>query len=160
MKLIPLTNGGHAIVDDEDYERIAAVTWYRFRKYALHSYRVGKKVQHYRMHHVVFGRRCQLDHANGNGLDNRKENLRPATRVENARNKWKLTNKSGYKGVTRNPNTGRWQAQIKADGRRINLGTYISPQLAALAYDAAARQYFGEFAATNEMIGTLKPDML
>jgi hypothetical protein len=88
-----------------------------------------------------------VDHVNGNGLDNRRENLRLATHSQNMANKpgWGA---SGFKGVYAEPR-GRWRSRIMVEGRRVGLGMYPTAEEAAKAYDAAAREYFGEFAWTN-----------
>lgn len=98
----------------------------------------------------------EIDHINGNTLDNRIENLRLATRVENQRNTRKpQDNKSGYKGVHLCKSTGRYRSVIylrdKDTGRkkRLELGRFDDPELASLAYDTAAERFFGSFARTN-----------
>jgi hypothetical protein len=95
----------------------------------------------------------ETDHINHNGLDNRKTNLRICTTSQNAQNRPKDTrNISGYKGVGRCMSRGcnyEWRAEIKINGKKIHLGLFHSPEKAALAYDKAARNLFGEFALTN-----------
>lgn len=88
----------------------------------------------------------EIDHINGDRLDNRIENLRPATRKQNSRNRVRpQNNKSGVKGVYRSsPNT--WRAQIKVDGKQIVLGWFRDLGAARAAYLAAAKEHFGEFA--------------
>jgi hypothetical protein len=89
-----------------------------------------------------------VDHANGNGLDNRRQNLRPADKPKNGMNTGApRNNTSGYKGVTRRG--ARWQANIGLDGRLLCLGTFATPQEAARAYDTVATEHFGEFAHPN-----------
>lgn len=86
-----------------------------------------------------------LDHINGNPLDNRIANLRPATNAQNTANgKRRITNKSGYKGVVARGQ--RWAAHIMKNGQQIWLGAYDSPEQAYAAYTAAAKHHFGEFA--------------
>ena len=89
-----------------------------------------------------------IDHRNGNGLDNRKTNLRLATNAENQRNKGaRADNRSGYKGVS--PARGVWRAQIKVDQRSFTLGYFECPVAAAKAYDVAAAEKHGQFAWLN-----------
>jgi len=103
------------------------------------------------MHRLIFevDRGSIIDHINRDKLDNRVANLRIATFQENMSNKEVSTvNTSGYKGICRTTD-GKWQAQICKDRRSIYLGRYESAELAAQAYDTAARTIHGEFAATN-----------
>jgi hypothetical protein len=88
-----------------------------------------------------------IDHINGDGLDNRWSNLRLATRAENIRNsRTKATNTSGFKGVSWHKRDRKWQAHIKINGRSKNLGLFEAPEDAHAAYVAAAQKYHGEFA--------------
>jgi len=90
------------------------------------------------------------DHANGNGLDNRRENLRPADATTNAWNRpRKSDNTSGYKGVSWDRKNGNWRAYITANGSRRHLGRFATAELAAAAYDVAAREIHGQFARLN-----------
>ena len=88
-----------------------------------------------------------LDHANGDPLDNRIANLRPATPRENRGNaKVNANNVSGLKGVQFHPHTGRWRARIRKHGRLVALGLFDTPEKAHAAYVAAAADVFGAFA--------------
>lgn len=87
-----------------------------------------------------------VDHANANALDNRRVNLRVATRTQNNANN-RRRNPSGFRGVT--PRGERWIARVMTGGRPMHLGVYDSLHEAARAYDAAARELFGEFARLN-----------
>ena len=92
----------------------------------------------------------EVDHKDGNGLDNRRQNLRIATHAQNMQNrKINTNNTSGYKGVWWNNRAAKWQAQITVNARRIHLGLFIDQIEAALAYDTAARFHFEEFARCN-----------
>jgi len=91
-----------------------------------------------------------VDHKNGNGLDNRKENLRLCNKSQNHMNSGKQTNnKSGYKGVSQHKNSDKWQAQISVDRRVISIGYFNTPEEAARAYDKAAKEKHGHFAVFN-----------
>jgi len=88
-----------------------------------------------------------LDHKNGNGLDNRLDNLRPATMAQNNMNKARSSaNTSGFKGVIWNKQRGKWMARIKLNGRMKYLGLFDNPALAHIVYQQAAQEHFGEFA--------------
>lgn len=92
----------------------------------------------------------EVDHINRNRLDNRWDNLRDASRSQNIANVGLLSsNTSGFKGVSYNKLTGKWEAYIRAERRRFHLGLHLTPEEAAAAYDAAAIRFFGEFAMTN-----------
>ncbi|MHC4659626.1 MAG: AP2 domain-containing protein, partial [Planctomycetota bacterium] len=92
-----------------------------------------------------------VDHINHNGLDNRKVNLRVATRAQNSRNIRKSQNKfsSNYKGVHFRRREGLWMARITVDGRTLYLGDFKEEVDAARAHDRAAMKYHREFAALN-----------
>lgn len=90
-----------------------------------------------------------VDHKDRDGLNNRWVNLRIATLSQNAANaKRYSTNSSGFKGVTYHRGVGRWQAQIKKDGKNFYLGLHDTPETAHAAYVAKAQELFGEFART------------
>jgi hypothetical protein len=105
----------------------------------------------YKVHRVIFYMHYgyfpkEVDHINGNRIDNRIENLRGCTRSENMRNKIG-TSKTGFKGVYNNHKG--FMATIKVNGKKIYLGTFKFAEEASGAYDKAAKQYFGEFAKIN-----------
>lgn len=99
--------------------------------------------------HTMLTGWARVDHRNGDGLDNRRANLRPATHAENMANRGApQNNTSGFKGVTAY-RTGRWRASITVAGRHQHLGYFDTPELAAAAYDSAALAAFGEYARLN-----------
>lgn len=90
---------------------------------------------------------CGVDHINGNGLDNRRVNLRLATSLQNQGNSRKRRNASSYyKGVSWYKPLKKWRAQIKVDKHVIHLGYFVSEEEAAIVYQEAAIAHFGEFA--------------
>ena len=92
----------------------------------------------------------KIDHIDGDGLNNRRANLRHCTNQENCRNQGLArNNRSGFKGVSWYPNSGKWVATIWDGKRKVFLGYYADPVEAARAYDAKARELFGEFARPN-----------
>ena len=148
MKLVELTKGYFAIVDDEDFDRVTRYEWqtnYHHDEkiyvtcgpYEDHPYR--------KLHHFILDTNEQVDHINRNGLDNRKSNLRLATTEQNCANRrgW-YNSESGFKGVTR-VGSGRWQARYR--GKQI--GTFDTTEEAARAYDVEAFAHMGEFAYLN-----------
>lgn len=146
---LELANGGFALVDDEDLPMLTQWRWVHTRDgQSIYVTRSGS--DRALMHRVLLQPSLDLlvDHINGNGLDNRRFNLRTCTRAENARNRHRLRSSSGYRGVAQ-LSSGKWQAQIKVNGRSIYLGSHVTAEDAAKAYDAAARSHFGEFANTN-----------
>ena len=166
MKEIQLTQGYVALVDDEDFERcMEGPKWYsqvHRRKngsvrtvYAQRRVRRedGTRTSQY-MHRFILGvtdPKVQVDHKDHNGLNNQKYNLRPATSAENAHNQCISTDSSsGCKGV--HWSDQKWVARIMIDGKRRQLGRFVSIANAKKAYDSAALKYFGEFALTNEMM--------
>lgn len=88
----------------------------------------------------------EVDHRNGDRVDNRRANLRAATHLQNCQNA-RPKGQSRFKGVSRYRE--RWHARIKVPGRRIDLGSFHDEESAARAYDVAAREHFGEFARLN-----------
>lgn len=159
FKAIVLTQGKFAIVDAEDYERLNKYKWHTMRDrctwYAVRSVRVGGKQGLMRvfMHREIVKvaeNRC-VDHINHKGLDNRKANLRAATRSENCCNRRKTWAKtwSRYKGVSWRVRDKRWSATITINGSVKFLGVFGEEISAAKAYDAAAQKYHGRFAVLN-----------
>jgi len=165
MKRIPLKNGRFAIVDDEDFERISQWKWQLWRHPRWpNNVRVTRGIYFkdtpsrrgiVRMEHQVLnvaGRELsvQIDHKNGDPLDNRKANLRFCTASENSCNRRKMPGcKFPYKGVYQPKECVSFFARIFKEGKRIDLGRHETIIDAARAYDEAAKKYHGEFARLN-----------
>jgi hypothetical protein len=156
MKTITLTRGYQTIVDDEDYTRFGGLKWgaqIRGGHVYARRFMYGKPGEWVYLHRVILNARSGelVDHINQNGLDNRRANLRIVTKSQNNANARKRSGRrtSKYKGVDLNRKAGLWRAQIAVDCRHRCIGHFTSEIEAALAYDAAARQAFGEHAAVN-----------
>lgn len=158
MKRIPLTQGLFAIVDDEDYERLSANKWFAQKIqntfYARRTEILANGNQriismHSKVINVPPG--LMTDHADGNGLNNSRSNLRICTTSQNQMNSKKQKRKcsSKYKGVYWSKIRNRWVAQIWMNGNRQHIGCFIKEEDAAIAYDKKALEIFGEFARTN-----------
>lgn len=150
MKLIPLTQGKFAEVDDEDYERVNKHKWclsaqgYAVRAVNYNSRRVIRFMHRFIMH-AKKGQ--QVDHIDMIGTRNLKSNMRLCSISQNRCNRKKTCrNKSGYKGVSKYYRDERFLAQIKFKGKAVYLGLYETPQEASLAYQKAAKELHGEFA--------------
>lgn len=150
MRELQLPSGLVALVDEDDFESVlAAGPWHAKRDGPRTTYVVKTpkpRVQIY-LHHFLTNW-PETDHINGDGLDNRRSNLRQVTHRQNMANqRLRRDSKSGYKGVNRS--RSRWQAGIKVDYRQRHLGTFETAEEAARAYDAAAIAAWGEFARLN-----------
>ena len=160
MKTIPLHNGMVAIVDDEDYETLAFGRAWQAQKsktgfYAARSkWGKAKSTKEYMHRTIMRAKKGQyVDHISGNGLDNRKANMRLCSNQENSRNQRKRAGSSAYKGVSWYKKRQCWRAHIVVDNRQLHLGYHPTEIEAAVAYDAAAAKLFGDFARTNGVRG-------
>lgn len=152
-KKIWLTRGAVAIVDDADYDELMRYRWcLNAQGYAVRGYRKNGVKHMVRMHRAVIGDACaglEVDHINGDKLDNRRCNLRVATRSENAVNRDSQPHSSKYRGVRKTKGRSMWTARICVNRKDIHLGQYKTEREAAKAYDDAATKYFGGFARLN-----------
>ena len=148
-------------MDDEDYEYLSAFKWHWVKDgntvgYAARNCRlsINKRVT-LLMHKAIFnhlGLRDSIDHINRNGLDNRRNNLRPATQQQNNYNK-PVKNTSGFKGVSiyfnKKKNIFRWRTRVYANGKNIPVGYFKDKVEAAKAYDREVIKWQGNFAWLN-----------
>lgn len=161
IRLIPLTQGQVAIVDAADYECLMQWTWFAYWGRLSKSFYAARNIRKnssspykYRMiamHNFILGVERGGDHVNCEAtLDNRRRNLRVATQSQQCMNQAiRSDNKSGYKGVSWRSERGKWFSCIYKDKKRIDLGHFDCKIQAALAYDNAAKNIFGEFAHLN-----------
>jgi hypothetical protein len=156
-KRIPLAGGKYAIVDDKDWPKLMKHNWYCHTGYAARN---GPKIRGKRtctifMHRVLCPapKGYEVDHINGNKLDNRKSNLRVATRQQQLFNRRANTKNtySKYKGVYWSKEKRLWRALIKKNGVSRHLGYFESEIDAAIAYNTKALELFGKFARLNSV---------
>lgn len=155
MKEIELTQGKTAIVDDDDYEWLSKHKWYYNDGYAARRVFVGdgsSRSSIVLMHRLLLPPQPGLysDHVNGNGLDNRRSNLRYATMAENNHNlRRHKDGSSRYKGVCWCPQRSAWRASICINRRQTHIGYFDNEEDAARQYNEKAMQHYGEFAKLN-----------
>jgi hypothetical protein len=145
------------ILDAEDYYKYCNFKWYVVGKernfYAVRNIKAkGKQTKTVRLHREIIKppKRRVVDHRNGDSLDNRRANLRIATRAQNCFNRRKKGNASSkYLGVHFDKRHGLWAANIKCRGKSTWLGYFKSEKEAACTHDRAAIKYHGEFARLN-----------
>lgn len=132
---IPMKSGHLVTVDKEDYEKVSSIKWHFHQGYAI-----NRNLEPYKfMHRFIFGMPAKgkcIDHINGNGLDNRKRNLREADRSLNGLNRHRLSkrNKSGSTGVRYHPELKKWRAILVINRKPIHLGVFPKKSDATKAY--------------------------
>lgn len=157
MKEIQLTQGYVARIDDADFDRVAALTWHANKQndgtvYAGHSFGAKYKPSKVSMHRFILGvtdPKVEVDHWDGDGLNNQRRNLRTCTHQQNCNNQKKRKNglSSKFRGVCWNARDERWQVRIGAT--RDTVGNFMSEEEAGRAYDLEGLRRFGAFARLN-----------
>lgn len=155
--IIPLSGhygqGHSAIVDDSDYDMLNNYTWHLGNNGYIKTFVGGRKNSKcLLMHRLIMNPPAdhEVDHINGDKLDNRRENLRIVTRSQNARNLRRHKQfSSRFKGVSWNPDAQLWESRINVDLRTIHLGQFTSEIQAAQVYNTMAIELFGKFASLN-----------
>ncbi len=152
---IRLTNTDEVtLIDAEDFERAGHINWYKDTNgYVCKNKYIGNgKWKGLKLHRMIIEAKDGeiVDHINRNRLDNRKENLRIVSHLENAQNaSLAKNNKSGYKGV--HFRNGKYSAMIRINGHLKHIGTFETAEEAAKAYNVMAEEHFGEYAALNDV---------
>jgi len=147
-----------ALIDEEDLTLVKGFRWSVLVGSNKVSY-VQCGVKGLPLHRFILGAHgvdlngLDVDHVNHNGPDNRKCNLRPATRAQNNRNGRPQKSITSYRGVTYRARAKdkHYFAKIRVDGKCYSLGGHATPEAAAIAYNRAAREYHGEFACLNRV---------
>lgn len=148
-----LPDGTEFLIDDEDIPKIFNQSWHIFHsrgKIYIRGWdkKIRKKVFIHRVIMSVTDRKDQVDHINGDTLDNRKQNLRVCNNSQNTMNRNKpKSNTSGFKGVSKSGN--KWMANIRSNGIQNYLGTFLTKEDAAKAYNEAVTIFHGEFGVKN-----------
>jgi hypothetical protein len=158
---IPLTRGETALVDDWDRDWLIGFKWHTMKSkggcYATRTASIDGKQREVFMHRAIWELHngsippgMESDHINGDGLDNRSENLRIVTHAQNSCNKHRhgAERTSKFKGVTF-VSTERWRAQIMVGGKQNHIGYFETEEEAASAYNEKARELHGEYANLN-----------
>ena len=165
---VPLNRGYQAVIDADMAPKVGQYDWRAFRRrdriYPRAHGRIAGKPMSILLHRLVMGMGmrspyydAEVDHIDGDPLNNRRANLRLVTSAQNSRNSRKTSRRrtSIYKGVCFDRRSKRWVSNIRVNGGALTLGHHATPEDAARAYDAAAALYFGAFARTNIMMGLL-----
>lgn len=156
MRRIELTKGLSTLIADEDYKEVSKYSWYAHKgRHTFYAARRGAGKVFIYLHRFLLSAQPNelVDHVNGDGLDNRRQNLRTCSMSQNSGNQHRLRtdNTSGYRGVHQDKRDGSWIAQIRGGGKVRHLGTFKNAKDAAKAYNEAALRQYGEFAKLNDI---------
>lgn len=154
-RIIPLTQGRICFVDEEDHASASQFKWYFDTGYAARAVydKTTGKQRKQKLHRFITGdtpKGLEVDHKDGEKLNNRRHNLRICTHAQNVKNKsLHKNNTSGYKGVSFFKPTGQWLVHIGVGGKSKHIGLFDQIEDAAKAYSQAASEHYGEFAKLN-----------
>lgn len=161
MKLIKVTKGLYTLVDDDDYEELSKYKWYASKKSKNYDkYYIERRIRYpdgsskiFKMHRIIMNAPPgkNVDHINGNPLDNRKCNLRLCSQSQNNMNsKLQKNSTTGYRGVSWHKKAGKWRAYINVNRKQYHLGLYDDINDAIDAYNKASIEKHGEYANKNK----------
>ncbi len=157
---LELTQGQVALIDEVDLERVLPLRWFAHHngdRYCVisHTDGVSRIDRALYLHRFILDapKDMCVDHINANALDNRRCNIRLATKQQNAMNQRRHSNNrsSRFKGVWWEVRRNKWRAYIRAEGKIKHIGLFTEEQDAARAYNLAALRYYGEFANLNQL---------
>lgn len=151
---LQLTQHKYSLVDSEDFETLASWSWFVVRKFVARKWKFYARRSDDCMGLHSFILKCpkgvDVDHIDGDGLNNRKHNLRICSESQNQMNRLNLTtNTSGFRGVVWDRRANKWKGTLTANKIRMHLGYFTDPIRAAKARDEAARKHHGNFAVLN-----------
>jgi hypothetical protein len=155
---LTLSKGYVAVIDASDVLLVGQYCWSTLENrnsiYAMRNSSHNRGPRTLLLHREIMGapKGMMVDHIDGDGLNNRRSNLRLAT---NAQNLWntgrRVTNSSGYKGVSFDKQKGKWHARIRRFKKYYHLGFFDNPEQAHQAYVSAAKEFHGEFANAHQI---------
>lgn len=151
MKEIQLTQGKVALVDDEDFEELNRFKWTAFKArkkyYVIRRDGEGKGFLIHREILKITDAKIEVDHIDGNTLNNTRANLRPVNKSQNMCNRTGVAshNTSGFRGVVYDKVNKNWISKLGFRGKSIHMGRFDTPEEAAKAFDKKAKELFGEF---------------
>lgn len=152
MPFITLSQGKRALVDSDDHKKLSSRKWWLGPRGRYAVSQDGRRTIYMHQEIMPTEKGMYVDHINGNNLDNRKQNLRICEhRMNRANSSLSKNNTTGYKGVHFDSRYGTWSARIGVNNKKIHLGTFDNPKSAAIAYNNAARKYWGDFANLNSV---------
>lgn len=162
MKYIRLTKGKFCLVDDKDFKKVSKYNWFVFsgrKNYAarmIKNIKVRKRQSMMFMHRMIMNssENYHIDHINGDGLDNRRNNLRVCTSRQNSLNRsYTKKNKVGFKGVrlSKRSLSKGYIAQIVNEGKQVYLGYFFTKEDAARAYNKASIKFHGKYGYVNSL---------
>lgn len=156
VTIIEISGGAEVKLDSVDVDLVSGFKWSaqknRGTQYAQSTVNHESGRRNIMMHRLIMSapKGMQVDHINGDGLDNRRSNLRLVTNSQNSYNRGVAKNNvSGFKGVGFHKKSGKWQARIAVDRKRKHIGLYDTPEQAAEAYEAESKKLHGVYSWAN-----------
>ncbi len=140
----------NCLIDADDYEKVRGHRWQVIKRGSIFHVQSCRDHTVY-LHREILSGNFIVNHIDGDGLNNKKENLRPADKTTNAQNRRITPHRKLPKGVTLSKSSGKYFSRITVNTESLYLGTFKTKTEAAIAYNEAALKYFGEFARLNEI---------